>query len=107
MTEKRVTPEADKLCLRFLVHRSHEENTVAPDLLSSQRSHCLLSRKSNHCTLTVSDRISLKSIRFNKIRIKSSLERLLRLPSWQREGAVAAAAPLIFVIESSQDPLGE
>lgn len=101
MTEKHMTPEADKLWLGFLVHRVHEKNTVAPDLLSSQRSRCLLLRKSNHCTLTVSDHISLKSIRFNRIRIKSSLERLLNLPSWQGEGAAlpsgkAAAAPLIY-----------
>lgn len=93
---KHMTPEANKLSLRFLVHHVHEENMEAPDLLSSQRSRCLHSRKSNHRTLTVSDRISLNSIRFNRFRRKSSLERLLNPPSWQREAAASLGKALIY-----------
>lgn len=83
-----------------------------PDLLTSQRSRCLLLRKSNHCTLTAPDRISLNSIRFNRIRIKSSLEHLLSPPPWQEEGGLLplAGLPLLLwftVIELSQDPLGD
>lgn len=112
MTEEHMTPEADELWLWFLVHRVHKKNTEAPDLLTSQRSRCLLLRKSNHCTLTAPDRISLNSIRFNRIRIKSSLEHLLSLPPWQEEQGLLPLAGLpsllwFTVIELSQDPLGD
>lgn len=64
--------------------------------------------------LTASDYVSFNYIRFNQIRIRSSLKHLLSQLLWREKGSLrsirlskAVVTPVIFIIELCQDPLGD